>query len=52
MFEKIKSLYPTLTDADFYPNSGTILLQDDGAGPYIKEWNHPTLTKPTTEQLS
>ena len=23
----------------------------DGKGDYIKEWNHPTLPKPTDEQL-
>ena len=30
-----------------------VMLQDDsnGQGPYIKEWNHPTLAKPTQEQL-
>jgi hypothetical protein len=53
MFEKIKSLYPSLTDADFSPISGTILLQNDsdGNGDYIAKWNHPTLTQPTQEQL-
>jgi hypothetical protein len=54
MYEKIKTLYPSLTDADFDLRSGTILLQNDsdGKGDYIKAWNHPTLPKPTTEQLS
>ena len=23
----------------------------DGKGDYIKEWNHPTLARPTDEQL-
>ena len=52
LYEKIKTLYPQLTDADFAPE-GTIVLQNDsdGKGDYIKEWNHPTLTKPTQEEL-
>jgi len=52
LYEKITTLYPTLTDADFAPE-GTIMLQNDsdGRGDYIKEWNHPTLAKPTQEQL-
>ena len=52
LYEKIKSLYPSLTDMDFMP-SGTILLQNnsDGKGDYIAKWEHPTLAKPTDEQL-
>ena len=54
LYEKIKTLYPDLTDADFAPMTGTIMLQNDsdGRGDYIKEWNHPTLPKPTDEQLA
>ena len=53
LYEKITTLYPTLTDADFAPNTGTIMLQNDsdGKGDYIKEWNYPTLAQPTQEQL-
>jgi len=52
LVDKIKSIYPTLTEKDFLP-TGTILLQNDsnGAGDYIKEWNHPSLPQPTQEQL-
>jgi hypothetical protein len=52
LYEKIKQLKPELTDADFAPE-GTIVLQNDsdGKGDYIKSWEHPTLTKPTQEQL-
>ena len=52
LYEKITTLYPTLTDADFMPE-GTIMLQNDsdGRGDYIREWNHATLTQPTQEQL-
>ena len=53
LYEKITTLYTELTDADFFPTTGTIVLQNDsdGRGDYIKEWNHPTLAKPTQEQL-
>jgi hypothetical protein len=53
MFEKIISLYPSLIEADFLPFTGTILLQNDsdGKGDYIAVWNHPTLAKPTEDQL-
>ena len=53
LYEKITTLYAELTDADFAPDTGTIMLQNDsdGKGDYIKEWNHPTLAKPTQEQL-
>jgi len=53
LYEKIITLYPSLTKDDFRPDDGTIMLQNDsdGKGDYIKEWNHPTLAKPTQEQL-
>ena len=50
--EKIKSIYPELTGNDFNPMGGTILLQDDGEGAYIAKWEHPTLSRPTVEQLT
>tara|TARA_R110000803_G_scaffold203056_1_gene268459 strand:+ start:778 stop:951 length:174 start_codon:yes stop_codon:yes gene_type:complete len=51
--QKIIALYPELTDEDFEPIGGTISIHDDsnGKGAYIKEWNHPTLAKPTDEEL-
>ena len=50
LYDKIIKLYPTLTDRDF---TTVITLQNDsdGKGDYIKEWNHPTLAKPTDAQL-
>lgn len=50
IYEKIMSIYPTLTQYDFM---FLIRLQNDsdGRGDYIAEWNHPTLPKPTQEQL-
>ena len=52
LLEKIILIHPELTIGDFGPN-GTIIVQDDsdGKGPYIKEWNHSTLTRPTQAQL-
>ena len=52
MYEKLIKLYPELTSADFFPFGGTILLQNDGHGDYIVKWEHPTLPKPTDEQLA
>jgi len=51
LYEKIKSLYPELTDRDF---STVIRLQNDsdGKGDYIAKWEHPTLAKPTDEELA
>jgi hypothetical protein len=51
LYEKIKALYPELTDRDFMD---TILLQNDsdGKGDYIKSWEHPTYARPTQEQLN
>ena len=53
LYEKIKKLKPELTDADFAPE-GTIMLQNDsdGKGDYIREWNHPTVTQPTQQELN
>lgn len=50
--DKIRAIYPELTDADFYPPT-LIALQDnsDGKGAFIAKWEHPSLPKPTDEQL-
>ena len=54
LYEKIIAIYSQLTVEDFMIPQGTIRLQNDsdGKGDYIKEWNHPTLAKPTAEQLA
>jgi len=52
LYDKILALYPTLTINDFSLDGGTIDLQDDGQGAYIAKWNHPTLARPTQEQLA
>lgn len=51
LYEKIIALYPELTDTDFLT---VITLQNDsdGRGDYIAKWEHPTLAKPTEEQLA
>ena len=51
LYEKIIALYPELVEYDFA--MGDITLQNDsnGKGDYIAQWNHPTLTRPTQEQL-
>jgi hypothetical protein len=52
LYDKIIEIYPELVDYNFA--FGEIRLQNDsdGKGDYIKEWNHPTLAKPTAEQLA
>lgn len=51
LYEKIISLYPELVNYSFA--TGDIILQNDsdGRGDYIAKWEHPTLPKPTKEQL-
>jgi hypothetical protein len=53
LYDKIITLYPELTIQDFSFPFGTILLQNDsdGRGDYIAKWEHPTLARPTQEQL-
>jgi hypothetical protein len=53
LYEKIRQLKPELTENDFGPDTGTIVLQNDsdGRGDYIREWNHPTVTRPTQQEL-
>jgi hypothetical protein len=52
LYEKILTLYPELSSFDF--SKGIISLQNDsdGRGDYIAAWNHPTLPRPTDEQLA
>jgi hypothetical protein len=52
LYEKIITIYPELTQQDFMPTTGTIILQNDsdGKGDYIAKWEH-TLPRPTDEQL-
>lgn len=54
LYEKIISIYPELTADDFLSPLGLIRLQNDsdGRGDYIAKWEHPTLPRPTEEQLA
>ena len=51
LYEKIMALYPSLTQQDFMT---VITLQNDsdGRGDYIAKWEHPTLARPTDEELA
>ena len=51
LYEKIMAIYPELQPQDFII---AIRLQNDsdGKGDYIKSWNHPTLPRPTDEELA
>ena len=51
LYEKIIAIYPQLTNTDFLT---VITLQNDsdGRGDYIAKWEHPTLARPTEEQLA
>jgi hypothetical protein len=50
LYEKITTIYPSLTDKDFMT---VITLQNDsdGKGDYIKNWSHPDLAEPTQAEL-
>ena len=50
LYDKIKTIYPNLTDKDFMT---VITLQNDsdGKGDYIAKWSHPDFPQPTKEQL-
>ena len=51
LYDKLIQLYPSLTQQDFLT---VITLQNDsdGKGDYIAKWEHPTLAKPTDEELA
>lgn len=51
LYDKIMALYLSLTIQDFLT---VITLQNDsdGKGDYIAKWEHPTLAKPTDEELA
>jgi len=50
--EKIMALYPNIALEEFV--KGNIVIQDDsdGKGAYIAKWEHPTLPRPTDEELA
>ena len=52
LYEKILNLYPELSNYDFCMEDITLQNDSDGKGDYIAKWEHPTLPRPTDEQLS
>ena len=52
LIEKILKLYPELANFDFAKGIITLQNDSDGRGDYIKFWNHPTLPRPTDEELA
>jgi hypothetical protein len=52
LVEKIQTLYPELPNEPWIFHGITIQDDSDGRGAYIAAWNHPTLPRPTEEQLA
>jgi len=52
LYEKIISLYPELATYDFMNSAIRLQNDSDGRGDYIAKWEHPTLPRPTEEQLA
>ena len=52
LIEKILAIYPELATYDFASNVITLQNDSDGKGDYIAKWEHPTLAKPTDEELA
>lgn len=51
LYDKIISIYPELANYDFAFGAITLQNDSDGKGDYIAKWEHPTLPRPTDEQL-
>ena len=51
LYEKIIQIYPELVNFDFGANVITLQNDSDGKGDYIAKWEHPTLARPTDEEL-
>ena len=51
LYEKIIEIYPTLATYNFATGAITLQNDSDGRGDYIAKWEHPTLARPTKEQL-
>jgi hypothetical protein len=51
LYDKIIAKYPELSEQDFMT---VIELRNDsdGKGDYIAKWEHPTLARPTDEELA
>jgi hypothetical protein len=51
LHDKIIKIYPSLTWQDFSCFNGTIQIQNDGEGDYIKSWTNSN-PQPTADQLN
>ena len=52
LIEKILVIYPELKTYDFAFGDITLQNDSDGKGDFIAKWEHPTLARPTEEQLA
>jgi len=52
LYEKLIALYPELANFDFSQPLIRLQNDSDGLGDYIAKWEHPTLARPTDEQLA
>jgi hypothetical protein len=54
LYDKVIALYPELKDTLEVFANGIIVLQNDSdeKGDFISKWEHPTLVKPTDDQLN
>ena len=52
LYDKIISLYSELATYDFLNGAITLQNDSDGRGDYIAKWEHPTLPRPTDEELA
>ena len=48
---KIMKLETSLTDDDFHPVTGTILVVSNNGVETIEKWEHPTVTRPTQSAI-
>ncbi len=50
--EKIRQIYPELPNEPFVWHKIFLQNDSDGKGDYIAKWEHPTLPRPTDEELA
>jgi len=48
---KIMKLETSLTNDDFHPETGTILIMSEGGVETIESWEHPTVTQPSQSAI-
>ena len=51
LYEKLLTLHPDLRGGKYLLDL-SIIIQDDGEGPYIAKWEHPSIPKPTDAELA